>query len=126
MTEIREAPRELRALVTAMRQDWTTEETWTAILACKTAGRDWKLIVTRLVAIALRDDTPPSRPRELWDDIRGVLDRPAPAGRLDPEARAKVLADIQAATDARDRQTGPQPSLRDTGPLELLHEGWDP
>ena len=124
MTEIREASRELLALVTAMREDWSPEETWTAILACKTAGRDWKLIATRLVAIAIRDDTPPSHPRELWDDVRGVLDRPAPPGRLDPEARAKVLADIQAVTDAR--KTGPQPALRVTGELEFLREGPDP
>jgi len=125
MTEIREAPRELLALVTAMREDWSAEETWTAILACKTAGREWKLIVTRLVAIAVRDDTPPSHPRELWDDVRGVLDRREP-GSLDPEARAKVLADIQAATDSRNRATGPQARLTATSELELLHESYDP
>lgn len=135
VTEIREAPRELLALVCAMRTDWGIDETRTAILASRTAGREWKHIAVRLVDIALRDETPPTRPAELWDDLRGVSARIPASAAAGPglsreerdELRANALAACVAASEKHGiRETGPQPALRDSGPIESLREGHDP
>ena len=126
MTEIREAPRQLLWLVCEMRADWTREETWNAIHAARTAGRDWRGIVTRLVGIALRDETPPTRPRELWDDVRGIRTPAVTRTRLDPEVKAELFAELQAVTEAhRHGTTGPQPRLTEDAERELLR-GPDP
>ena len=98
MTETREALRELLNLACAVRPDWTREETWAAIYAAKTAGHEWKRIVTRLIDIAFRDDTTPTRPRELWDDVRGVRNQPGTGVPLDPDVKARLFADIKART----------------------------
>jgi len=97
MAEIRESPRELLALVTAMREDWSPEETWTAILACKTANHEWPRIARKLVDLALKDEDPPTRPGELWDEIRGVKSPAGTGGRLDPEARARAIEACEAS-----------------------------
>lgn len=96
MTGIREAPRELLNLACAIRPDWTREETWAAIYAAKTAGLPWERLVMRLLGIALRDEDPPTRPRELWDDVRGLRDLPGTGAPLDPGVKARLLADIAA------------------------------
>lgn len=125
MTDIREAPRELLALACAIRRDWTTEETWTAILACKTAGFEWSRIVRKLVDLALKDEEgPPTRPGELWDAIRGIKSPAGAGGRLDPEARARAIEACEASPWRR--ATGPQSVLRQTGEIEFLREGPDP
>jgi hypothetical protein len=114
---IRESPRELLAFVTATRPDWGEDETWTAILACKTAGFDWSRIALGMVILAHRDETPPTRPRELWDDVRGLRDRPKPGVPLDPDAKAAAIAACRTVTDSRRHGTGGQP---------VLAEGRDP
>jgi hypothetical protein len=127
MTEIRESPRELLALACAMRQDWTTEETWTAILACKTAGFEWSRIVRKLVDLALKDEEgPPTRPGELWDAVRGIKSLPGTGAPLDPAVKAELFGRLAAVSDARNSATGPQPMLRQTGEIEFLREGPDP
>lgn len=118
MTEIREAPRELLAFVTATRPDWGEDETWTAILACKTAGFDWSRIALGMVLLAHRDETPPTRPRELWDDVRGLRDRPGTGAPLDPDVKAGLFAELAAKNDAYRRGA--------TGPQAVLPEGRDP
>lgn len=100
MTEIREATRELLNLACAVRGDWSREETWAAIYAAKTAGLPWDRLLMRLLGIALRDEDPPTSPRELRDDVRGVRDLPGTGAPLDPGVRARLLADL-AATSAK-------------------------
>jgi len=90
-----ESTRGLLQFACLTRPDWTREETWNAIHAAKTAGLPWDRLVRRLLDIAFRVETPPTRPRELWDDARGVRDRVVP-GHLDPELRARLLADLAA------------------------------
>ena len=90
-----ESTRGLLQFACLTRPDWTREETWNAIHAAKTAGLPWDRLVRRLLDIAFRAETPPTRPRELWDDARGVRDRVVP-GQLDPEVRARLLADLAA------------------------------
>ena len=90
-----ESTRGLLYFACLTRPDWTREETWSAIYAAKTAGLPWDRLVRRLLDIAFRVETPPTRPRELWDDARGVRDRVVP-GQLDPEVRARLLADLAA------------------------------
>jgi hypothetical protein len=122
---VREAPRELLALVCAMRSDWTTEETWSAILACKTASFEWHRITRGLVDLALRDEPVPTRPKDLWAAIRGLRSLPGTGSGPDPtgEGGADYLA-AKAAMAAR--ATGPQARLTATGELEFLREGPDP
>jgi hypothetical protein len=119
MTEIFESPRELVAFVCAMRADWTEDETLTAIQACRTAGHDWSRIALGMVVLALRDETPPNRPRELWDDVWGSRSRTGPGGQLDPDAKARAVAACEAASDAIRHPAA-------TGPLPVLPEGRDP
>jgi hypothetical protein len=119
MTEIFESPRELVAFVCATRRDWTEDETLTAIQACRTAGHDWSRIALGMVVLALRDETPPNRPRELWDDVWGSRSRTGPAARLDPAAKAELFATFAAASDAIRHPAA-------TGPLPVLPEGRDP
>jgi hypothetical protein len=123
MTEIREAPRELVALALAIRPDWSEDEIWVAVQACKTAGFEWPRVVRNLIDLALKDEPAPTRPGELWDAVRGIKS-PAVAGRLDPEARARAIEACEASPWGR--ATGPQPRLTATGELELLREGADP
>ena len=68
----REAPRELLAFACATRPDWDRDEIWSAMHAARTAGLGWDKLALRLMAIALREGDPPSRPRELWDYARGI------------------------------------------------------
>ena len=98
MTETREAPRELLNLACAIRADWTHEETWAAIYAARTAGLEWRRIVTRLVDIAFSDEEPPTRPRELWDDVRGMWNQPGTGVPLDPDVKARLLAELKSKT----------------------------
>ena len=126
MTEITEATAQLVDLVCAMRGDWADADAHAAILAAKTAGTPWPRIARSLVDLASRDENPPTSPRDLWNDIRGIKAAAGPGAPLDPKLKARVFADIQAVTDARNRATAPQPALRLTGELELLREGPDP
>ena len=121
MTEIREAPRELLAFVRAVRGDWGEDETAAAVQACRTAGFDWSRIALGMVILALRDDTPPTRPRELWDDVRGLRDRPGTGAPLDPKVKADLFADL--------RERGPGTLRHGTGGqpvLPVLPEGRGP
>lgn len=101
-TAAREAPRELLAFACATRPDWSREETWNAMHSAKTAGLDWDKLALRLMGIALREETPPTRPRELWDFARGLTTKatgvPPAAGYL-------------AVKAARGWGTGEQPAL---------------
>lgn len=119
MTEIFESPRRLLDLVCDMRRDWDPEETWTAILAAKTAGLPWPRIVRGLVDLAIRDEEPPTRPRELWDDVRGIRLPAGTRARLDPGVKERLLADCAAATDSRRQEAA-------TGGQQVLAEGHDP
>jgi hypothetical protein len=115
MTEIFEAPHELVAFVCETRRDWTQDETATAIAACRTAGHDWSRIALGMVVLALRDETPPTRPGELWADVWGSRSRTGPGGQLDPAAKAKAFAACEAADSRRHAGTGAQPALREGG-----------
>lgn len=118
MTGIVDAPRELAAFVCATRPDWTEDETMTAIGACRTAGFEWPRIALGMVVLALRDETPPTRPRELWGDVWDSRSRTGPAGSLDPDAKAAAIAACQVVTESRRHAaTGGQP---------VLAEGDDP
>ena len=118
MTEISEAPRKLVEFVCATRLDWTEEETQTAIQACRTAGHDWSRIALGMVVLALRDETPPTRPRELWGDVWGSRSRTGPGAALDPGVKERLIADCEAAAESlRHPATGGQP---------VLAEGSDP
>jgi hypothetical protein len=118
MTGISESPRELVAFVCATRCDWTEDETMTAIAACRTAGHDWSRIALGMVVLALRDETPPTRPQELWGDVWGSRSRTGPGAPLDPGVKAELFATFEAASDAhRHPATGGQP---------VLAEGRDP
>jgi hypothetical protein len=119
VTEIFESPGKLREFVCDMRHDWSPDETATAIQACRTAGHDWSRIALGMVVLALRDETPPNRPRELWDDVWGSRSRTGPAARLDPAAKAELFATFAAASDAIRHPAA-------TGPLPVLPEGRDP
>lgn len=93
----REAPRELLNLACATRDDWTREETWAAIYAARAAGLEWDRLVLRLLTIALRAEEPPTRPRELWDDMRGIRGgQPGTGAPLDPAVKARLLAYLAA------------------------------
>jgi hypothetical protein len=105
---IREAARELLAFACGTRPDWTAEETWNAIHAAKTAGLDWDKLSLRLMAIAFREETPPTRPRELWDFARGLTS--ASQGRPATEEFHASLAALKA---------------RNTGPMQKLTEDND-
>lgn len=104
----REAARELLIFACATRPDWTAEETWNAIHAARTAGLDWDKLALRLTGIALREETPPTRPRELWDFARGLTTKatgvPPAAGYL-------------AVKAARGWGTGEQPVLTDNNDI---------
>jgi hypothetical protein len=118
VTEIFESPRELLAFVCGMRRDWDPDETWTAILAARTAQYGWPRIVRALIDLALRDEPTPTRPRELWDDVRGLRSLPGTGAPLDPGVKERLIADCQAVTDSyRHGTTGGQP---------VLAEGRDP
>ena len=126
MTEISEAPRKLVEFVCATRPDWTEDETQTAIQACRTAGHDWSRIALGMVVLALRDETPPTRPRELWGDVWGSRSRTGPGAPLDPDVKAGLLDRFAAVTDAyRHGATGPQPALTAEAE-EALREARDP
>lgn len=101
-----ESDRGLLYFVCATRPDWTREETWAAIYAAKTAGLPWDRLVLRLIDIAFRVETPPTRPRELWDDVRGLRDRAPVPGRLDADVKAALLADLAVRGPASARRPG--------------------
>jgi hypothetical protein len=127
MSDIQECPALLVEFTTAMRGDWTHDETWQAITACKTAGFEWARIARGLVDLALRDEAVPTRPRDLWAAVRGLRSLPG-TGTL-PETGGQGGAEYlaaKAAITARTGMTGPQAVLRETGELELLREGHDP
>jgi hypothetical protein len=70
-----------------------------------------------MVVLALRDETPPTRPQELWGDVWGSRSRTGPAGSLDPDAKAAAIAACQVVTDSRraPAATGGQPVLGEGG-----------
>lgn len=125
MTGIRECPALLVEFTTAMREDWTGDEVWAAITACKTAGYEWARIARGLVGLALADEPVPTKPRDLWAGRRGLKSPPGTGTLPDPSGSggAEYLA---AKAAMRARVTGPQPVLRESGELELLREGPDP
>lgn len=114
----REAPRELLAFALAVRPDWTEDETWAAMHAARTAGLAWDRLALRLITIALREEEPPTRPRELWDHARGITAKTAsgtPDGHVAGAVAALIAGDYDAAYMATHggavRTTGPQPRL---------------
>ena len=124
VTEIREAPRQLLWLVCEMRADWTLEETWNAIHAARTAGRDWRGIVTRLVGIALREETPqvPVSCRTTC----GGSGRRRGRGRGSTRTSRRSCSPSSGRIEAhRHGTTGPQPRLTEDAERELLR-GPDP
>lgn len=94
----REAERELIAFARATRPDWTQQETWAAVYAARTAGLEWARLAIRLVDIAFSDEEPPTRPRELWDDVRGLRGQPRNGVPLDPDVKARLLEDLKSKT----------------------------
>jgi hypothetical protein len=127
VTEIRECPALLAEFTCSMREDWGHDETRAAILACKTAGLDWGRITRGLVDLALRDEEPPTEPRDLWARVRGLKSAPGTGAPLDPRVKERLFGQFQAVTDAhRNRATGPQPALTEDAERELLREGHDP
>jgi hypothetical protein len=128
---VREAPRELLAFACAVRPDWDRDDVWNAMHAAKTAGLDWTRLALRLMGIALREETPPTRPRELWDFARGITtkaaERPPPAEHVAGAIAAIIAGDYAAAWTATHegavppqiaRVTGGQPVLTEDGPAQ--------
>jgi len=126
---VREAPRELLAFVCATREDWSHEETWAAMHAAKTAGLDWTRLALRLMGIALREETPPTSPRELWDFARGITSkaasRPPPAEHVAGAIAALRAGDYAAAWSATHDGAVPPQIARATGEQKVLTEGND-
>jgi hypothetical protein len=126
---VREAPRELLALACAVRPDWDEAEVWNAMHAAKTAGLDWTRLALRLMGIALRVETPPTRPRELWDFARGITskaaERPPPAEHVAGAIAALRAGDYAAAWSATHDGAVPPRIARVTGPLQKLTEDND-
>jgi hypothetical protein len=127
---VREAPRELLALACAVRPDWDEAETWNAMHAAKTAGLDWTRLALRLMGIALRVETPPTRPRELWDFARGITskaaERPPPAEHVAGAIAAIIAGDYAAAWSATHEGAVPAQIVKATGGQPALTEGNDP
>jgi hypothetical protein len=123
---VREAPRELLDFACATRPDWTREETWNAMHAAKTAGLDWTRLALRLMGIALREETPPTSPRELWDFARGITSKaaspPPPAEHVAGAIAALRAGDYAAAWSATHDGTVPPQIARVTGPQQQLTE----
>lgn len=94
----RKAERELIAFACATRPDWTQQETWAAVYAARTAGLDWARLAARLVDIAFREEETPTRPRELWDDVRGLRNLPGTGVPLDPDVKARLLEELKSKT----------------------------
>ena len=69
-----------------------------------------------MVVLALRVETPPTRPRELWAGVWGSRSRTGPGAQLDPAAKAELFATFAAASDAIRHPAA-------TGPLPVLPEG---
>lgn len=125
MTELRECPALLVEFTTAMREDWTADETWAAIIACKTAGFEWPRIARGLIDLALTDEPVPTKPRDLWNARRGLRSLPG-TGTL-PELGGPGGSDYLAAKAAmKARATGPQAVLTEEAERELLRGGPDP
>jgi hypothetical protein len=126
---VREASRELLDLACATRPDWTREETWNAIHAARTAGLDWERLALRLLGIAFRKESPPSRPGELWDFARGITtkaaERPPPAEHVAGAIAALRAGDYAAAWSATHDGAVPPRIARVTGPLQKLTEDND-
>ena len=127
---VREAPRELLALACAVRPDWDEAETWNAMHAAKTAGLDWTRLALRLMGIALRVETPPTRPRELWDFARGITskaaERPPPAEHVAGAIAAIIAGDYAAAWSATHEGAVPAQIARVTGGQPVLAEDDNP
>lgn len=122
-----ENPRALLAFACATRPDWTRDETWNAMHAAKTAGLAWDKLALRLMVIAFRVETPPTRPRELWDFARGITSRAgARAGPADHVAGA-IAAIISGDYDTAYMAThdGAAPVRRVTGGQPALTEDND-
>lgn len=121
----REAPRELLAFACATRPDWDRDDVWNAMHAARTAGLGWDKLALRLMGIALREEDPPSRPRELWDFARGITARTAartpPADHVAGAIAAIISGDYDAAYVAT--HDGAAPVRRATGPQAALTEG---
>jgi hypothetical protein len=127
---VREAPRELLALACAVRPDWDEGETWNAMHAAKTAGLDWTRLALRLMGIALRVETPPTRPRELWDFARGITiasqGRPPPSDGHAAAIAALKSGDYAAAWSATHEGAVPAQIARVTGGQPVLAEDDNP
>lgn len=122
MTDIRECPELLIVFTTSTRLDWTADEVWAAITACRTAGYDWGRIARGLVELALKDEAVPTKPRDLWNAVRGLRSMPGTGGT--PDRSGAGGADY-LAVKARTFGTGPQPALT-ADAEEALREGHDP
>jgi hypothetical protein len=127
---VREAPRELLALACAVRPDWDEGETWNAMHAAKTAGLDWTRLALRLMGIALRVETPPTRPRELWDFARGITiasqGRPPPSDGHAAAIAALKSGDYAAAWSATHEGAVPAQIARVTGGQPVLTDDDNP
>jgi hypothetical protein len=124
---VREAPRELLDLACATRPDWTRDEVWNSMHAAKTAGLDWTRLALRLMGIALREEVPPTSPRELWDFARGITtkaaERPPPAEHVAAAVAAIIAGDYASAWSATHEGAVPPQIARATGPQQVLTEG---
>jgi hypothetical protein len=111
------------------RLDWTREEVWNSIHAAKTAGLEWDKLALRLMGIAFRQETPPTRPRELWDFARGITskaaERPPPAGHVAGAIAALRAGDYAAAWSATHDGAVPPQIARVTGGQPVLTEDND-
>jgi hypothetical protein len=127
---VREAPRELLALACAVRPDWDEAETWNAMHAAKTAGLDWTRLALRLMGVALRVETPPTRPRELWDFARGITiasqGRPPPSDGHAAAIAALKSGDYAAAWSATHEGAVPAQIARVTGGQPVLTDDDNP
>lgn len=124
-----ESPRALLDFACATRPDWSREETWNSIHAAKTAGLDWDRLALRLMAIAFRPETPPTRPRELWDFARGITiasqGQPPPAEHVAGAIAAIIAGDYAAAWSATHEGAVPPQIARVTGGQPVLDDSND-
>jgi hypothetical protein len=127
---VREAPRELLAFACAVRPDWDRDDVWNAMHAAKTAGLDWTRLALRLMGIALREETPPTRPRELWDFARGITiasqGRPPPSDGHAAAIAALKSGDYAAAWSATHEGAVPAQIARVTGGQPVLTDDDNP
>ncbi len=94
--EIRDAPREFCAYLTAARPDWKPDEVRDALIACHDAGWPWKRIHEEATRVLFTEG---SAPAELAH-AAGKAPRPRAGPGLAAEERDELRANALAACEA--------------------------